>query len=63
MTMVQDKNIESLKKGKLSYFNLSKEEIENFEKILKEQIKKDKEEIEVIKAKINAEKTKIKNNI
>lgn len=63
MMMVQDKNIENLKKGNISYFGLSKNEIEYFEKILKKQIQNDKNEIKFIKEKINAEKAKFMKKI
>lgn len=63
MMMVQDKNIENLKNGNVSYFSLSKNEIDSLKKILKEQIQKDKNEIKIIKEQINAEKAKFMKKI
>ena len=50
---------EKLKKGTISYFSLSQEEIEAIEIALKKDIEEDRKEIEDIKQKIDLEKRKL----
>ncbi len=53
---------EKLKKGTISYFDLSSKEAEEVKKALEEEIAQSKVEIEDIKNKIKQEKTNLKNN-
>lgn len=53
---------EKLKKGTISYFDLSEKEAEEVKKSLEEEIAQSKIEIEEIKDKIKQEKNSLKNN-
>lgn len=59
------KSIEELKheikKGKISYFNLTESEIENITKSLEDEISMHKKEIKNIQEKIDTEKTRLEN--
>lgn len=52
---------EKLKEGTISYFSLTQGEIESLTESLKQDIKKDEEEIDIIKNKIDIEKRKLEN--
>lgn len=53
---------EKLKKGTISYFDLSSEEAEEVKKALEEEITESRKEIEEIKDKIKQEKNSFKNS-
>lgn len=53
---------EKLKKGTISYFDLSEKEAEEVKKALEEEIAQSKIEIEEIKDKIKQEKNSLKNS-
>ena len=53
---------EKLKKGTISYFSLSPEEIQKVKEELEKEIKSNKEDIENIKEKVETEKRKLENN-
>lgn len=53
---------EKLKKGTISYFDLSEKEAEEVKKALEEEVAQSKIEIEEIKDKIKQEKNSLKNS-